>query len=132
MKVKAEKLLDLTLDGTISDYEYRNKKGEIDMEILNLKEERFKYTDALKFMDKQKIKNHLIELGKNLESKDDSLVQLIIQTFVKKIIVAKTSVTIHIRLFPNMYMANDGGDDGNRTRVRNHKRHRLLQCLVCY
>ena len=45
------------------------------------------------------IKNHPIELGKNLESKDDSLVQLIIQTFVKKIIIDKISVTIHIRIF---------------------------------
>ena len=48
------------------------------MEILNLKEERFKYTDAPKFMDKQKIKNHLIELGKNLDSKDENLLKILI------------------------------------------------------
>lgn len=132
LKVKAEKLLDLTLDGTISDYEYRNKKGEIDMEILNLKEERFKYTDAPKFMDKQKIKNHLIELGKNLDSKDENLLKILIQTFVKKIVVHRDSIALELRIFPGLTPAKVGGDDGNRTRVRNYQRHRLLQCLVYY
>ena len=112
MKAKAEKLLDLTLDGTISDYEYRNKKGEIDMEILNLKEERFKYTDAPKFMDKQKIKNHLIELGKNLDSKDENLLKILIQTFVKKIVVHRDSIVLELRIFPGLTPAKVGGDDG--------------------
>lgn len=132
LQEKSNKLLDYSLDGIISDYEYKTKKKEIDMEILNLKREKLEYDTNSETMGKEQIKNHLIELGKNLDSKDDSLVQLIIQTFVKKIIVDRTSVTIHIRLFPNTDMANDGGDDGNRTRVRNYQRHRLLQCLVYY
>ena len=116
LQEKSNKLLDYSLDGIISDYEYKTKKKEIDMEILNLKREKLEYDTNSETMGKEQIKNHLIELGKNLDSKDDSLVQLIIQTFVKKIIVDRTSVTIHIRLFPNTDMANDGGDDGNRTR----------------
>ena len=124
---KLSKLLDYSLDGVISEYEYKAKKEEIDMQILRLKEEKLEYDTMAEITTKEKIKNHLIELGQNLESKDDSLVQAVIQTFVKKIVVYKMSIIIHIRLFPSLDMANDGGDDGNRTRVRNCQRHRLLQ-----
>lgn len=37
-------------------------------------------------MDKQKIKNHLIELGKNLDSKDENLLKILIQIFAKKLL----------------------------------------------
>lgn len=97
------------------------------MEMLNLKEEKLKYNSMTQKLSRAQIKNHLIELGKNLESKDDLLVQTIIQTFVKKIIIYKSSITINTRFFPSLDMANDGGSDGNRTRVRNCQRHRLLQ-----
>ena len=116
---KLNKLLDYSLEGLISEYEYKIKKGEIDMQILNLKEEKLNYNITTDFMSIDKIKNHLIELGKNLDSKDDLLIKTIIQTFVKKIIIKENSIIIHIRLFPNVDMANDGGDDGNRTRVQN-------------
>lgn len=127
LKVKAERLLDLTLEGTISDYDYKIKKGDIDMELLNLREEKLKYTDTPKFMDKQKIKNHLIELGKNLDSKDEKLLKVLIQTFVKKIVIYRESIVLELIIFPGLTPAKVGGDDGNRTRVRNYKRHKLLQ-----
>lgn len=110
---KLSKLLDYSLDGTITDYEYKNKKKEIDMQILALKEERLKYNFSVQNISKENIKNYLKELGNNLNSKDSSLVKTVIQTFVKKIIVSKTSITLHIRLFPHMDIAKDGGDDGN-------------------
>lgn len=110
---KLSKLLDYSLDGTITDYEYKNKKKEIDMQILALKEERLKYNFSIQNIRKENIKNYLKELGNNLNSKDSSLVKTVIQTFVKKIIVSKTSITLHIRLFPHMDIAKDGGDDGN-------------------
>lgn len=116
---KLNKLLDYSLEGLISEYEYKVKKGEIDMQILYLKEEKLKYSLPQQIIDKDKIKKHLIELGKNLDSKDDLLIKTIIQTFVKKVIINNNSITIHIVLFPNMDMAKVGGDDGNRTRVQN-------------
>lgn len=64
-------------------------------------------------MDKNKIKNHLIELGKNLNSKDDLLIKNILDTFIQEIIVYNDKITINLRLFPRNAIANDGGDDGN-------------------
>ena len=116
---KLSKLLDYSLDGTITDYEYKDKKKEIDMQILALKEEKLKYNFSIQNISKENIKNYLKELGNNLNSKDSSLIKTVIQTFVKKIIVSKISITLHIRLFPHMDMAKDGGADGNRTRVQN-------------
>lgn len=116
---KLSKLLDYSLDGTITDYEYKDKKKEIDMQILALKEEKLKYNFSIQNISKENIKNYLKELGNNLNSKDSSLIKTVIQTFVKKIIVSKTSITLHIRLFPHMDIAKDGGADGNRTRVQN-------------
>lgn len=127
LQKKLDKLLDLSLNDLISNHEFKIKREEIDMEMLNLKEEKLKYNSMTQKLSRAQIKNHLIELGKNLESKDDLLVQTIIQTFVKKIIIYKSSITINIRFFPSLDMANDGGSDGNRTRVRNCQRHRLLQ-----
>ena len=116
---KLSKLLDYSLDGTITDYEYKDKKKEIDMQILALKEEKLKYNFSIQNISKENIKNYLKELGNNLNSKDSSLIKTVIQTFLKKIIVSKTSITLHIRLFPHMDIAKDGGADGNRTRVQN-------------
>ena len=89
------------------------------MQILALKEEKLKYNFSIQNISKENIKNYLKELGNNLNSKDSSLIKTVIQTFVKKIIVSKTSITLHIRLFPHMDIAKDGGADGNRTRVQN-------------
>ena len=119
LQCKLNKLLDYSLDGTITDYEYKDKKKEIDMQILALKEEKLKYNFSIQNISKENIKNYLKELGNNLNSKDSSLIKTVIQTFVKKIIVSKTSITLHIRLFPHMDIAKDGGADGNRTRVQN-------------
>lgn len=124
---KINKLLDLFLEGTISEDDYKKKKGEIDMNIIRLKEEKIRYNDAPRFTDKCKIKNHLIELGINLNSKDDYLLKTLIQTFVRKIVVHRTSIVLELRIFPMLTPAKVGGDDGNRTRVRNYQRHRLLQ-----
>lgn len=124
---KSDKLLDLNLNGIISDNELKNKKGEIDMEIFNLKQEKSKYSTVIISTDKQKIKNHLIELGKNLDSKDEFLIKNILQTFVQKVTIYKHEITIKLRVFPLVNMAKDGGDDGNRTRVQNKKHHKLLQ-----
>lgn len=124
---KSGKLLDYSLNGLISDYEFKTKKEEIDMEVSKLKNEKIKYNATPNFLDKQKIKNHLIELGKNLDSKDELLIKNILETFVEKIVVYRNKISLNLRIFPQLYMANDGGDDGNRTRVRNCQRHRLLQ-----
>lgn len=124
---KSGKLLDYSLNGLISDYEFKTKKEEIDMEVSKLKNEKIKYNATPNFLDKQKIKNHLIELGKNLDSKDELLIKNVLETFVEKIVVYRDKISLNLRIFPQLYMANDGGDDGNRTRVRNYQRHRLLQ-----
>lgn len=65
----------------------QSKKEKIDMKILRLKNEKIKYKAPSDFLDKQKIKNHLIELGKNLDSKDELLIKNILETFVEKIVV---------------------------------------------
>ena len=108
---KANKLLDLFLEGTISEDNYKNKKGEIDMESIRLKEEKIRYNDAPEFTDKYKIKNHLIELGINLNSKDDYLLKTLIQTFVRKIVVHRTSIVLELRIFPMLTPAKVGGDE---------------------
>ncbi|NME35604.1 MULTISPECIES: recombinase family protein [Fusobacterium] len=113
LQEKLSKLLDYSLDGIISDCEYKEKKEKIDMEILSLKEKKLEYSNSAKIISKEQIKNHLIELGQNLDSKDDTLIQIIIQTFVKKIIIHRTEITVEIRLFPGLDMVNNGGDDGN-------------------
>ena len=41
------------------------------MEMLNLKEEKLKYNSMTQKLSRAQIKNHLIELDKNLNSKDD-------------------------------------------------------------
>ena len=116
---KNNKLIDMNLDGLISEIEFKNKKREIDFAISELVSEKSKYSFNSDFMDKNKIKNHLIELGKNLNSKDDLLIKNILDTFIQEIIVYNDKITINLRLFPRNAIANDGGADGNRTRVQN-------------
>lgn len=53
---KLSKLLDYSLDGTITDYEYKNKKKEIDMQILALKEERLKYNFSIQNISKENMR----------------------------------------------------------------------------
>ena len=116
---KNNKLIDMSLDGLINEIEFKNKKREIDFAISELVSEKTKYNFNSDFMDKNKIKNHLIELGKNLNSKDDLLIKNILDTFIQEIIVYNDKITINLRLFPRNAIANDGGADGNRTRVQN-------------
>ena len=116
---KNNKLIDMSLDGLINEIEFKNKKREIDLAISELVSEKAKYNFNSDFMDKNKIKNHLIELGKNLNSKDDLLIKNILDTFIQEIIVYNDKITINLRLFPRNAIANDGGADGNRTRVQN-------------
>ena len=116
---KNNKLIDMSLDGLINEIEFKNKKREIDFAISELVSEKSKYNFNSDFMDKNKIKNHLIELGKNLNSKDDLLIKNILDTFIQEIIVYNDKITINLRLFPRNAIANDGGADGNRTRVQN-------------
>ena len=116
---KNNKLIDMSLDGLINEIEFKNKKREIDFAISELVSEKSKYNFNSDFMDKDKIKNHLIELGKNLNSKDDLLIKNILDTFIQEIIVYNDKITINLRLFPRNAIANDGGADGNRTRVQN-------------
>ena len=116
---KNNKLIDMSLDGLINEIEFKNKKREIDFAISELVSEKAKYNFTSDFMDKNKIKNHLIELGKNLNSKDDLLIKNILDTFIQEIIVYNDKITINLRLFPRNAIANDGGADGNRTRVQN-------------
>lgn len=110
---KNNKLIDMSLDGLINEIEFKNKKREIDLAISELVSEKAKYNFNSDFMDKNKIKNHLIELGKNLNSKDDLLIKNILDTFIQEIIVYNDKITINLRLFPRNAIANDGGDDGN-------------------
>ena len=116
---KNNKLIDMSLDGLINEIEFKNKKREIDFAISELVSEKSKYNFNSDFMDKDKIKNHLVELGKNLNSKDDLLIKNILDTFIQEIIVYNDKITINLRLFPRNAIANDGGADGNRTRVQN-------------
>ena len=116
---KNNKLIDMSLDGLINEIEFKNKKREIDFAISELVSEKAKYNFNSDFMDKDKIKNHLVELGKNLHSKDDLLIKNILDTFIQEIIVYNDKITINLRLFPRNAIANDGGADGNRTRVQN-------------
>ena len=116
---KNNKLIDMSLDGLINEIEFKNKKREIDFAISELVSEKVKYNFNSDFMDKDKIKNHLVELGKNLNSKDDLLIKNILDTFIQEIIVYNDKITINLRLFPRNAIANDGGADGNRTRVQN-------------
>ena len=116
---KNNKLIDMSLDGLINEIEFKNKKREIDFAISELVSEKAKYNFNSDFMDKDKIKNHLVELGKNLNSKDDLLIKNILDTFIQEIIVYNDKITINLRLFPRNAIANDGGADGNRTRVQN-------------
>ena len=116
---KNNKLIDMSLDGLINEIEFKNKKREIDFAISELVSEKAKYNFNSDFMDKDKIKNHLVELGKNLNSKDDLLIKNILGTFIQEIIVYNDKITINLRLFPRNAIANDGGADGNRTRVQN-------------
>lgn len=51
----------------------------------------------------------------------------ILETFIEKVTVYNNRVVIDMKNFSMMDMARNGGDDGNRTRVRNCQRHRLLQ-----
>ena len=116
---KNNKLIDMSLDGLINEIEFKNKKKEIDFAISELVSEKAKYNFNSDFMNKDKIKNHLVELGKNLNSKDDLLIKNILDTFIQEIIVYNDKITINLRLFPRNAIANDGGADGNRTRVQN-------------
>ena len=116
---KNNKLIDMSLDGLINEIEFKNKKREIDFAISELVSEKAKYNFNSDFMNKDKIKNHLVELGKNLNSKDDLLIKNILDTFIQEIIVYNDKITINLRLFPRNAIANDGGADGNRTRVQN-------------
>lgn len=79
------------------------------------------------FLDKQKIKNHLLNLSEDFKSKDEFLIKNILETFIEKVTVYNNRVVIDMKIFSMMDMARNGGDDGNRTRVRNYQRHRLLQ-----
>lgn len=110
---KNDKLINMSLDGLISEFEFKNKKREIDFAISELISEKAKYNFNSDFMDKEKIKNHLIELGKNLNSKDEFLIKNILDTFIQEIIIYNDRITIKLRLFPRNAIANDGGDDGN-------------------
>ena len=110
---KNNKLIDMSLDGLINEIEFKNKKREIDFAISELVSEKSKYNFNSDFMDKDKIKNHLVELGKNLNSKDDLLIKNILDTFIQEIIVYNDKIIINLRLFPRNVIANDGGDDGN-------------------
>lgn len=72
-------------------------------------------------------KKSSLNLSKYLKSKDDNIVKNILETFIEKVTVYKDRVVIDMKNFSMMDMARNGGDDGNRTRVRNCQRHRLLQ-----
>ena len=119
LNYKANKLLDLNLDNVISDYEYKEKKNELDRQISDLNMEKIDLDVDPKFLNKQKIKNHLINLSKDLNSKDENIIKNIIEIFIENIIVYREKIKINLRLFPLADSANDGGEDGNRTRVQN-------------
>lgn len=127
LKTKAEKLLDYNLDGKISDEVFSKKNNEIELEIFELKRKIKEYDFNPEFLDKNKIKNHLLNLSEDFKSKDEFLIKNILETFIEKVTVYNNRVVIDMKIFSMMDMARNGGDDGNRTRVRNYQRHRLLQ-----
>lgn len=132
-----------------SDEVFSKKNNEIELEILELKRKIKEYDFNPEFLDKQKINSELAVLKNkkiNLKApaqvnKEDILKYLkklkanfkkteikrsIIEAFIDQVIIYSNCVEIRVRDIP-MYMDKVGGDDGNRTRVRNCQRHRLLQ-----
>lgn len=75
-------------------------------------------------MKKKKILNYLKNLKDNF--KKPQIKRSIIEAFIDHIKIYSNHIEIYIRDIP-ADMDRNGGDDGNRTRVRNCQRHRLLQ-----
>ena len=75
-------------------------------------------------VNKENILKHLKKLKANFGKTE--IKRSIIKAFIDQVIIYSNHVKIRVRDIPNG-MDKVGGDDGNRTRVRNCQRHRLLQ-----
>lgn len=66
------------------------------------------------FLDKNKIKNHLLNLSEDFKSKDEFLIKNILETFIEKVTVYNNRVVIDMKIFSMMDMARNGGDEEHR------------------
>ena len=91
------------------------------MAVLKNKKINFK---APTQVNKENILKYLKKLKANFGKTE--IKRSIIKAFIDQVIIYSNHVEIRVRDIPNG-MDKVGGDDGNRTRVRNCQRHRLLQ-----
>ena len=120
---KAVSLLNKNLDGNITDEVYTRVNNKINSELSLMKNKRANLKVPVT-VNKNDILEYLKKLKDNF--KKDEIKKSIIEAFIDQVIIYSDHVEIRIRDIP-MCMDKVGGDDGNRTRVRNCQRHRLLQ-----
>jgi len=125
---KAVNLLNKNLEGNISDEVFNVMNEKINLELTTLKNKKNSLKSPVK-IEKEKIFNYLKNLKDNF--KNPQIKKSIVEAFIDSVIIYPNHVEIRVRDIP-ADMDRSGGDDGNRTRVRNYQRHRLLQCLVYY
>ena len=111
------------LDDKISKEVFEKKNNELERELFLLTQEKNKIS-ASKKINRESIEAFIRNFKANFNK--ENIKKAIIETFVKEIKVYETYVEIVLRLFP-MYIDRNGGDDENRTRVRNHNDHKPLQ-----
>ena len=111
------------LDDKISKEVFEKKNNELERELFLLTQEKNKIS-ASKKINRENIEAFIRNFKANFNK--ENIKKAIIETFVKEIKVYETYVEIVLRLFP-MYIDRNGGDDENRTRVRNHNDHKPLQ-----
>lgn len=125
---KAVNLLNKNLEGNISDEVFNVMNKKINFELTTLKNKKNSLKSPVK-IEKEKIFNYLKNLKDNF--KNPQIKKSIVEAFIDSVIIYPNHVEIRVRDIP-ADMDRNGGDDGNRTRVRNYQCHRLLQCLVYY
>lgn len=120
---KAVNLLNKNLEGNIDDEVYNLMNEKINSELVVLKNKKINLKAPAQ-VNKEDILKYLKKLKANF--KKPEIKRSIIEAFIDQIIIYSNYVEIRVRDIP-VGMDKVGGDDGNRTRVRNYQRHRLLQ-----
>lgn len=101
IEARIDKLLDLHLDGTLTKEALKNKTEQFQDELTDVI---IKLNDlngnAPNVPTVKKIKVSLEEMKKNLESEDQDLKQIVIDTFVDKIVIGEDDVDIYLVVNP--------------------------------
>lgn len=134
---KINSAMDLLLEGLINKDTVYKKINDLQSE-LNIcidKIEQLKEND-LNWVDGKKIKLFLIHSKNSLEDADNLVKRKVIETFVDKIIIqdSKISVTFKIDIYPTKKVESGkfGGGEGSRTPVRNHLHKNFYGCSLCF